>query len=454
MTNCARDRVLVLGLAASGEAAARLLAKEGADVLGIDQADTDQLRRVADALERDGIRVRLGCALPPRESWTLAVVSPGVRADSPAVRELVGWGIPVISELELGWSRAKGRTLAITGSNGKSTLTALLAAVFQAAGLRTVPAGNFGTPVSRVVLEQPDWDWLVLEVSSFQLETVSRFRPDIGILLNVLPNHLDRHGDFDAYRAIKFRLFRRMQNGDLGVVPEGLMGDRRRQQTAPHRWVSFGASPEADYRYEPGRIAIKNRHDGSIRTLELSGTYFDNDVLGLAAAAAWAAADAAGLSPDALARALREFRPLPHRLQEVISSRGVRFVDDSKATNLAAMLAALRMTPVPIRLIAGGLPKHESFEPAIPLLRERVRGVYLIGASASDMEAAWGDIVPCRQFSNLAAAVQAAWAEARAGDTILLAPGCASFDQFRSFEDRGEQFANLARTLATASLSP
>jgi UDP-N-acetylmuramoylalanine--D-glutamate ligase len=450
MTSHAHDRVLVLGLAASGEAAARLLRAEGAEVLVADQADSDRLQTAAAALEREGVRVRLGCALPPREPWALAVVSPGIRLDSEPMRALGEWGVPVISELELGWSRASCRTLAITGSNGKSTLTALCAAAFQAAGLRAEPAGNFGPPVSRVVREQRDLDWLVLEVSSFQLETVSAFRPDIGVLLNVLPNHLDRHGDFEAYRALKCRLFGRMRAGDAAVVPEFMAGQLRSQAAGANRWVSFGVAPETDYRYEPGRVIARPGVDCPERILDLAETYFDNEILGLAAAAAWAAADTAGVPLEAMVRALRGFRPLPHRLQEVVSARGVRFVDDSKATNVAAMLAALRMTPAPIRLIAGGLPKHESFEPALPLIRERVASVYLIGSAAADMAAAWSGAVPCKRFPSLAAAMQAAWTEASSGDTILLAPACASFDQFRSFEDRGEQFAGLARTLAAA----
>ncbi len=439
---------LVLGLAASGEAAARLLLAEEVHVVVADQADTPKLRSMAAELEQAGARVLLGCDLPEHESFDLAVVSPGIRSDSRALAELRKADVPLLSELELGWRRARCRTLAVTGSNGKSTLTALCAEVFQAAGLKAEPAGNFGPPASRIVLEQPDLDWLILEVSSFQLETVSEFRPDIGVLLNVLPNHLDRHGALSVYRDLKLRLFKNMTPGDVAIVPEGMAEFFAGKAGSAHKTLFFGASAVADYRHMPGQILARARSGVEEHGFDLTGSYFDNDVLGLAAAAALAATESAGLSAAAFAGGLARFQPLPHRLQEAAKAAGIRFVNDSKATNVAALGAALRMIPPRIRLIAGGLGKDESFAPVLPLIRERVSGIYLIGKAAAAMKAAWDEAAPCVLCDNLENAVHAACADARAGETILLSPACASFDQFRSFEERGEKFAALARSLA------
>jgi UDP-N-acetylmuramoylalanine--D-glutamate ligase len=456
---------LVLGLAASGEAAARLLLAEESRVHVVDQNDNETLRRRAAELEALGARVWLGRSDLPSDSFAVGVVSPGVPASSAWVQSLRQRGIPVISELELGWSRAcpaeapgrrgacpaeapgrrrpAGRVLAVTGSNGKSTLVKLCAEALALAGRRVALAGNYGPPVSQVVCERRDWDWLVLEVSSFQLETVCRFRPEVGILLNVLPNHLDRHGDLAEYTRLKSRLFARMLPQDVGVVPEELAETMARLAAAPNRWLSFGTSPAADFRYQAGTIATRSGSAG----VSLSGTGFATLARGRAAAPAAAALSAGGESLAALERAVQQFQPLPHRLQEVAVLRNVRFVDDSKATNLAAMLAALKMCPAPVRLIAGGLPKHESYAAAGPLLAEKVAAVYLIGAAAETMAAEWQAVVPCRLSRTLAAAVASAWAEARPGDTILLAPACASFDQFQSFEERGQKFLELIHDL-------
>ena len=441
---------LVLGLASSGEAAARLLLGEGARVVVMDRGDSEILRRRAGALQSLGAEICLGVTAPPPDDFEIAVVSPGIPAVSDTVKSVMDRGIPVVSELELGWSRAKCRVLAISGSNGKSTLVKLCAEALAQAGLRTAIAGNYGTPVSAVVGEGRALDWLALEVSSFQLETVQAFRPDVGVLLNVTPNHLDRHGDFQTYRRIKSRLFARMTPADTGVMNQAILPEIRALAGSPNRWIAAGvdpasgANPPPGFFYRPGAI-----HNSPGReTVDLRGTLFDNAVMGLTAAAAAAALSACGVEGRCLAEAARAFQPLPHRMQDIGALRGIRFVDDSKATNLAAMLAALTMTRGPIRLIAGGLPKHESYEPARELLAEKAAKVYLIGQAAEAMSAAWRTAAPCEMSGTLAQAVAQAWREARPGDTILLSPACASFDQFRGFEERGECFVNAFKTLS------
>lgn len=435
---------LVLGLAASGEAAARLLLAEGARVWIADSKDNEDLRRRAAALEALSARVWLGRSDLPPDPFSICVVSPGVPEGSDWVRALRERGLPVISELELGASRAPGRILAISGSNGKSTLVKLCLEALLLAGRRAAAGGNYGPPVSQLVLERRDWEWLVLEVSSFQLESVRAFRPDVAVLLNVEPNHLDRHGDMATYRRLKSRLFAGMRPEDTGVLPESEVGGIARLAASPNRWLTFGAAPGADARYQDGAVTLRS----SGERVDLTGTIFANEVMGLTAAAAAAARGACGESVATVGQAARAFQALPHRLQEIGVQRNIRFVDDSKATNLAAMLAALRTIPRPIRLIAGGLPKHESYTAARTLLAEKAAAVYLIGTAAEEMASAWQDVVPCHLSRTLAEAVRAAWREAQPGDTILLSPACASFDQFRDYAERGEGFAAAIRVLA------
>ncbi|MDP2990037.1 MAG: UDP-N-acetylmuramoyl-L-alanine--D-glutamate ligase [Kiritimatiellota bacterium] len=453
------QKALVLGLAASGEAAARLLLAEGTQVVVLDRGDSDILVRRAAALQTLGAEVCLGVTPPPPGDFEVTIVSPGIAASSDTVQAIMARGIPVVSELELGWSRSTCRVLAISGSNGKSTLVKLCAEALAQAGLRAAIAGNYGPPISAVVSEVSrgkPLDWLVLEVSSFQLETVQAFRPDVGVLLNVTPNHLDRHGDFPTYRQIKSRLFARMTPADTGVTDRNILPEIRALAGSPNRWVAVGVNPTAgvspaagvhpapEFFYQSGAI-----HNALGRErIELCGTLFDNEIMGLTAAAAAAALSACGVEGRCLAAAVCAFHSLPHRFQDVGAVRGIRFVNDSKATNLAAMMAALTMTRGPVRLIAGGLPKHESYGPACKLLAEKVATVYLIGQAFEAMATAWRGAVPCVMCGTLEQAVAQAWREARPGDTILLSPACASFDQFRSFEERGECFISAIRALS------
>lgn len=433
---------LVLGLGDSGASAAALLRAEGAAVTALDKADTPELRSRAQALTAQDVRVQLGATSIPNGRFDVCVVSPGIPIFSPWLVEMGRRGVPLVSELELGWSRRAGRTVAVTGSNGKSTAVKWLAESLQQAGVRAAPVGNYGPAVSRVVRESPDLDWMVLEVSSFQLETVSAFRAEVGILLNLNPNHLDRHGDMGTYLRAKARLFSNAAGSDVCIVHESLLERVRPLAGGRGRWVTFGTSAGADYRYEAGEVLR-----GGKVLAEVGGTYFGNDVLGVTAAAVTAGVEACGLGTDCVARAARVFRPLPHRMETVAEWKGIRFINDSKATNLSAMAAALRMAPGKVRLIAGGLVKEKDFSFVKELLAQRVVGVYLIGLATEDMASAWSDVVPCFRCGTIDVAVRKAGADARAGETVLLSPATASFDQFRNFEERGSRFAQLVRNL-------
>lgn len=432
------SQALVCGLGASGVAAARLLRAERTEVRVVDERDTPEARARAEELTALGCVVDLGVSQVPAGDFDVAVVSPGWPIDGPFLSALRARGIPLIAEMELGWSRFRGRTVAVTGSNGKSSVVKALASAFGAAGRAAIPCGNYGRPVCQAVLDSPAADWLVIEVSSFQLETCSAFRPDVGLLLNILPNHLDRHGTLAAYARLKARMFSRQQPGDVALVPPEWLERFRAWSGGQGTWTTFGAEPEATQVYSPGQIT-----EGG-QALDIQGSLFDNPVLGPNAAGLYGAARGAGLAPDPIRQALLQFEPLPHRARQIGEFDGVVYVDDSKATNLSAMIASLRMQERPVWLIAGGRPKETDFTTALPVLRERVRGVFLIGEAAAAMAAAWGQGVPCQTCGTLEQAVAAARAGARAGECILLAPACTSYDQFRSYVERGEAFGRCA----------
>ncbi|MDR0993284.1 MAG: UDP-N-acetylmuramoyl-L-alanine--D-glutamate ligase [Verrucomicrobiota bacterium] len=431
---------MVCGLGASGLAAARLLRSENQPVVAVDERDTPTLRAAAVGLTRLGCEVFLGCASPPAERMVGAIVSPGLDINGPLLTLLRKKGVPLLSEVELGWSRFQGRSIAVTGSNGKSSVVKALAEAFQAAGHKAVACGNYGLPVCDAVLETPDAEWLVIEVSSFQAETLVEFRPDIGVLLNRLPNHLDRHGSMEAYTRLKARLFARQGMKDVAVVPSEWLDLFMEESGGRGSWktTGSGALSHADYIYLPSRVNGPDR-----RSLSIEGSYFDNAVLGPNAAAVLAATDLAGLSPRQVARVLQAFQPLPHRTQRIAVQGGVVFVDDSKATNLASLTASIRMQNGPVHLIAGGRSKEVDFSVALPVLQENVRAVYLIGEAAADMGIAWGASVPCRICGTLERAVAKARRVAEAGEVVLLAPGGTSYDQFGSYAERGEAFQKL-----------
>lgn len=423
---------LVLGLGASGEAAARLLAAKGAEVWAVDGAEPGEAD-AATALRREGVRVETGVRDLPRRDFDVAVVSPGISGGHPWLAALEARAVPVISELELGWRCRGSRILAVTGSNGKSTLVKLCREALESAGVSAEAGGNYGVPLSAFALRATAPEWIVAEVSSFQLERVAQFAPEVAVLLNLNPNHLDRHGDFAAYAAAKARLFSNLSSG-AAVIPEDVPAQVKAAIPATADVRLFGVSPAAPWRYANGEVVCP---DGR---LPFQGTAFDNDVMGLTAAAAAAAIHGCGLPPACVAKAARAFRPLPHRMEVVTVRRGITVIDDSKATNLAAMEAGILMAPGPVRLIAGGLLKEHDLNRVKKILVKKVRGVYIIGKSSDLMLSAWQDVCKCFDCGTLNAAVERAWRDAAEGEVVLLSPGCASFDQFEGFEDRGNQF--------------
>jgi UDP-N-acetylmuramoylalanine--D-glutamate ligase len=412
--------VLVIGLGRSGRAAALALVRRGVEVVAVDRAvDTDP-GRLADA----GVEIHLGTEEETLlEGIELVVKSPGVRGEAPLVAGARRRTVPVWSEVELGFRLLETPIVGVTGTNGKTTTTELLGAVFRAAGRPVEVAGNVGRPLTALAERGPlsAGTWVVCEVSSFQLEDVDRFRPFVGVLLNLEPDHLDRHGTLAAYREAKLRLFANQKPADTAVVPR-----------------AFGPVPGA------GRRVEFDARDPLPAEPLLPGVHNREN-----AAAATAAARAAGIDDAAIAEALRGFAGVPHRLELVAEIGGVRYVNDSKATNTGAARRAVAAFDAPLRIILGGSHKGEPFHTLVEALRGRAAGVYLIGESASDIAAVLDAAGISYTWSGeLEAAVRAAAAEARAGEIVLLSPACASYDQFGNFEERGEAFRRLVEELA------
>ena len=412
------DKALVLGLARSGEAAALALARRGVHVVGVDRREDVDAWRLREA----GVEVILGADDPELlDGVDLLVKSPGVPPVAPLAAAARERGVTVWSEVELGFRLLANPILGVTGTNGKTTTSELLGDIFRAAGKDVAVAGNVGRPLTGLDGALGEGAWIVCELSSFHLEDVDTFRPHIAILLNLAPDHLDRHGTFEDYRVAKLRIFENQTAEDVAVVPRGfgtIPGEARR--------IEFSLEDEL-----PAEPSIPGEHNR------------EN------AAAATAAARAAGIADDVIAAALSAFAGVPHRLELVREVAGVRFVNDSKATNPEAAERALSAYPPGIRLILGGSRKGIPF--ARLAKRAAASGVaqaYLIGDSADEIaEALATEGVRFTYSRDLPSAVKDAFRDADPGEVVLLSPACASYDQFRDFEERGERFRELVEAL-------
>jgi UDP-N-acetylmuramoylalanine--D-glutamate ligase len=365
--------------------------------------------------------------------------SPGVPREAPVVAAALQRGLPVLGELELGWRLLEGNeVIAVTGTNGKTTTVELLGHVHRVAGLPVAVAGNVGTALTGVVATLDPAATVVLEASSYQLEDTEAFAPECAVLLNVTPDHLDRHGTLAAYRAAKLRVFANQGNDDVAVAPDDLPGVDDLGGCA--RRVCFGTRPDSDVVDRAGALwwggRLLLRHD----ELALRGAHNRRNAMAAAAAAL-----ARGVDAEAVREALRTFPGVEHRLEEVATLDGVVFVNDSKATNVDSTLVALASFAVPVHLILGGQGKGQDFTPLRAPIAQRAASVHLIGEDAAAIRAALSglDEVPVTEEGDLEHAVAAARAAARAGEVVLLSPAGASFDQFADFEDRGRTFRRL-----------
>jgi UDP-N-acetylmuramoylalanine--D-glutamate ligase len=440
-------KVLVVGLGKSGLAAALFLRHRGAQVTVSDARSAEALAKDIPALLEEGIMVETGGhGLLTFRRQDLIVVSPGVPLNTPELAQVRSFGLPVIGELELAARFLKGKILAITGSNGKTTTTALVGEILEKAGIPTLVGGNIGVPVVSLIEASTDETWVVLEVSSFQLESTVQFHPSIAVILNITPDHLDRHGTFENYALAKERIFA-AQDGSDSVV---LNADNERAAQAAARSsaqvYSFSVEHpvERGAWLEQGYLVYRGAEDAPVETvmplsgIPLKGTHNVENVL-----AAVCAARLAGAPVDAIRKAIEDFRAVEHRLEYVATINGVEYYNDSKATNVDATAKAIAAFNSGIHLILGGKDKGSDYTQLAQLLRQRVRAIYTIGTAAPKIESQLRGVVSIRTCETLDVAVSAAGNAARPGDVVVLAPACSSFDQFENYEQRGKVFKQL-----------
>jgi len=440
-------------LGRSGAECANLLARKGFKVLASDSGPRDGLGRALQTLAR-GVEVETGRHTDAVLRAAFAVKSPGIDPDLPVLKRLKARRIPVFSEIEVALAFCPtDLVFAVTGTNGKSTTTALVGEILRSAGYRTHVGGNIGVPLSRIVRRMRPGDALALELSSYQLEDSRRVRPRAACILNLTPDHLDHHGGFGAYTRAKAGIFRSQGKDDLCAFNEGDPVVRRLAASAPSRRLFFGPGPKADVRFRTGkgrgaiRVALPGRRPFVLKAPNLPGRH---NLENASAAAAMAAGF--GLSQEALQRGFDRFRGIEHRLEKVGTRKGLACVNDSKATNVESTRVALEAflggggaRAKKLWLILGGRDKGSPYTPLAPLIRRTTRAILTIGEASSlialDLKGT-APIVPC---GTLETAVREAFRLGRSGEVLLLSPACASFDQFRDFEDRGRAFKRLVR---------
>jgi UDP-N-acetylmuramoylalanine--D-glutamate ligase len=451
MLELKNKKVLVVGLGKSGLAAALFLRRRGAQVTVSDVRSAEALAKEIPALIEEGIMVEAGGhGLLTFRRQDLIVVSPGVPLDTPELAQVKSFGLPVIGELELAARFLKGKMLAVTGSNGKTTTTTLLGEILTAAGLPTLVGGNIGVPVVALIDQSTDQTWSVLEVSSFQLESTDEFHPAIAVILNITPDHLDRHGSFENYAAAKERISARQSAEDSLV----LNADNPRAAEAANRsaarvyWFSIEHPVPRGAWLEQGSVVYRSAEDAAtenvmpLRGIPLKGAHNIENVL-----AAVVAARLAGVPVEAIRSAIESFQAVEHRLEYVATRKGVEFYNDSKATNVDATAKAIAAFSGGIHLILGGKDKNSDYTQLAELLRERVSAVYTIGSAAEKIESHLRGVVSIHSCETLDKAVQVAASAARPREVVLLAPACSSFDQFENYEHRGRVFKQLVKEM-------
>lgn len=437
-------KVLVVGAGKSGVAAAEVLVRLGAEVTICDIKPPEELGSTFEYLQKLPVGVVAGGYGSPRELGSdLVVVSPGVPLSVEPVREAKYSGIPVIGELELACRLARGEIVAVTGTNGKTTTTALIGHIFKEAGYQVVVGGNIGLPLIKESLSTDERSALVVEVSSFQLETIEKFCPRVAVILNITPDHLDRHKSMDNYIRAKARVFANQTPDDWAVLNYDDAIVRSLGAEVPGKVLFFSRR----HRLEKGMVVVNgwltwrvetgDRPVCSVRDLPLPGPHNVENCLAAAGAAL-----VMGVPEDDVRRGLKSFPGIAHRLESVAHWRGIKFVNDSKGTNPEAAIRALESFAQPVVLIAGGRNKGASFDQFAEKVRERAKALVLIGEAAGEIEEAVLKTGFCSVYraSDLPQAVRMACDLAKPGDVVLLSPACASWDMFQNYEERGEVF--------------
>ncbi len=453
-------QVLVIGLGVSGVAACELLRARGAKVLAVDVGRTEKLQREAARLRALGVEVELGVSVPSQRPVDLVVVSPGVSCEHRLVKEIAHRDVPVIGEFELGYQQSLCLNISITGTNGKTTTTELVERLLTQNHLKTIAAGNIGLPVCAVADRAKELDFLTLEVSSFQLETIKFFRPAVAVLLNITPDHLDRYASMAEYARAKARIFENQQAFDWAIIQsEALAQLRALHVEIPSKIITFSANNRrADIYLDRGLLI--SRIEGwegpllDMGAVPLRGPHNAENLM-----ATLAVGRVLRLPLEGMVAALKTYQPAPHRCELVAEINGVKYVNDSKATNLDAVHQALLSMPSGenarepnVWLIAGGKDKGFDYHDIGPLLSRRVKGAFLLGETREKIRAAWSLFTPCSVMGSLLEAVAESAKHAVSGDVVLLSPACSSFDQFQNYQHRGEVFRQAVAQLETSSL--
>jgi UDP-N-acetylmuramoylalanine--D-glutamate ligase len=431
-------RAAVLGLGSSGEAAAKLLQRHGARVTVFDSGKPDAQK--IQGLEEIGVSVITGEAADVAEGdYDLTVLSPGIDPVVPLIQNFLQQGATLTGELELAFHFCKRPVIAVTGTNGKTTTTQMIESMLNAAGLRTVACGNIGMPFSEAVQRQEELDIFTIEVSSFQLETIRTFRPTVAVWLNLTPDHLDRYRSIEEYRAAKLRVFENQHSSDFAVTncADVLPGIVARQ-------IRFGAySKGADFTLQGETIHFRDAPILNMKETHVAGIHNAENLM-----AALGTAYALQVPWEKARCGLTEYRLLPHRCENVGEIDGVVFINDSKATNLDALVKALESQPKPVVLIAGGKDKGFGFDAIIDLIRDKAKHAVLIGEMADRILQSWSKVVPCSVARTLREAVAQARQYSLPGEVVLFSPGTSSFDMFKNYADRGNQFREIIQELA------
>jgi UDP-N-acetylmuramoylalanine--D-glutamate ligase len=436
--NLDRTRAAVLGLGTSGDAAARLLQQRGACVTVFDSGKPDAKK--IRTLQELGISVVTGDAADiAKADYELTILSPGIDPVVPLVQNFRQQGAVLMGELELAFRYCERPVIAITGTNGKTTTTQLIESMLNGAGHRTVACGNIGMPFADAVLRQSELDVFTVEVSSFQLETISTFRPDIAVWLNLTPDHLDRYSSMAEYRTAKLRIFENQRSQDYAVT--NYLDTLPGVVASP---ITFSAySKGADFILQGDAICFRGEPVLEMKETQLSGIHNAENLM-----AALGVAQAVKIPWEQAKCGLISYRLLPHRCEKVGEIDEVAFINDSKATNLDALVKALESQPKPVVLIAGGKDKGFEFDTIAGLVHAKVKHAVLIGEMADRIFRNWSKVVPCSMAKTLPEAVEQARRHSVSGNVVLFSPGTSSFDMFKNYADRGNQFREIIQELA------
>lgn len=444
----APERVLVVGMGVSGRSVCELLLHQGVEVIATDLRLRDQFKGALEDLEEKGCLLRLGEHLAHDFlSVDQIVVSPGVPLDLEPLQEAAKAGIEIVGELEWAWRQTRVPVIAVTGTNGKTTTTSLIGEMLKASGKRVFVGGNIGTPLSRWLLSGEEADLLVLEVSSFQLDTAGRFCPEVGVLLNITEDHLDRYEGFSAYADSKLSLFARQKPGHVAVVNGDDPLCRTRLGEIPGRHLIYSRTERTAHATLHDHLAVlnipwKDSFSLDLKKSLLKGVHNEENIL--AAALAVAAVD---VLPATMQEVVNRYRGLSHRVEWVGSWKGIDFYDDSKATNVGAVVKALDNFDRPILLLLGGRDKLGSYAPLVEPLKAKAKAAFVFGEAASRMYKEFEEWVPTLSLPGLVESFAEALMRAVPGDVVLLSPACSSFDQYESYAQRGDHFKKLVNQL-------